>query len=98
MARTVIAAFCCVAILVACVDDSIAARTVTVDDDYASLVDNDYLSAQPSTQRLLERELQFISPLGSISISLETPGCAVASVAVHFGSESPDVFPLIMQC
>jgi hypothetical protein len=98
MARTVIVTVCWVAIVVACIDDSIAARTVTMDDDYAAALDNDYLSVQPTTPHLVER--QMVASLGgSNSTSLEIPRrAAAAAIAAHFRSLPRDVSPLIMRC
>jgi hypothetical protein len=97
MTRTLVVAFCCLCIFVTCVDDSIAAWTVTMDDVYAAAADNDYLSDQPTTQ-LVEGQLQLIALCASNFTSLAATRRAAAAVAAHLPFEARDVFPLIMQC
>ncbi len=91
-------AFGCVAILVACVDDSIAAGTLTVDDNCAAALDNDYLSDQPTTPQRVERQLHLDPQFGSTVTSLQIPRRVVAVLVAHFRFEPRDVFPLIMRC
>jgi hypothetical protein len=99
MARTVIVAFGCVAILAAGIDDSIAAATVTTDDDYAAALDNEYLLHEPAAPQMVERQLRVVARCGSISISEGTSKrAAAAAIAAHLRSLPRDVSPLIMRC
>jgi hypothetical protein len=99
MARTVTVTVCWVAILIACVDDSIAARTVTPDDDHLAALDNDYLSNQPTPQQLVEHTLELVPPCDRTFTSSETPRrAAAAAFTAHFRHEPRDVRPLIMRC
>ena len=97
MARTrvLITAICCGAIFVAMVDDSIAAYTVTLDDDFAAAFDNDYLSVEPSPTQLLVLEFESTPICGPTSPPTKH---WVPPTENGFFAEPLDVLPIIMQC